>query len=191
MRGAAVPVSVSLTWPPPAGVRWARLITAPADLALVGIVDPTRRPVMARGPATERLELPWAQGRTGPVSARSTLAVVTGVSVLAAATTTVAGTVVVAVLAALGCRVRLGVAALVSATLASLGGAFALVVIGQRRNRWPADFDWPTHFLAAQRLAMVGVVLVGTTVLVQFVRDRASAGSVDQAGGAGPDPSRW
>jgi formate hydrogenlyase subunit 3/multisubunit Na+/H+ antiporter MnhD subunit len=92
---------------------------------------------------------------------------------------TPASAAIVTLLTVVGIRSRRGALLLGAASLTALAVALGLVVVQQHRNRWPADFGWPTMFDRSHRLSLVGVALLVVTVAVTSTPRRAS-GSVSR-----------
>lgn len=79
---------------------------------------------------------------------------------------------VVAVAAASASRGRWTNLLVSAGGVACLAGAVLRLLVGQRRNRWPADFDWPTQVDDVHQLAWCGVLLVIVAVLTDAARRR-------------------
>ncbi|HTZ10622.1 MAG TPA: hypothetical protein VMB72_16230, partial [Acidimicrobiales bacterium] len=63
--------------------------------------------------------------------------------------------------------------------LGAVGLVAALDVVmtrGQALSRWPAQFDWPTHFASAGTLAWLAIVALAADAVVQEVRTRRRRG---------------
>ncbi len=180
------PVDVELTWTPQRRIQWALWASALGAVGCLAIIATTRRRRSESGVATESLPASWTLTAAAALPPRWTVVLVTGSALAAAVTTSVVTGCVVLLLAVVGCRHRYGIAVLAAAALGSLGAAFGSVVVSQRRRRWHADFDWPSHFMVGHRLALAGVVLVGVTVVTSWARRRLAPADEPGSGGA-----RW
>lgn len=163
------PVDLRLSWTPQAQVRWgfaASALTAAACLTtlVLGSRRARRRPsvraVDQRPP--ELVLLPALDGLpAGPLAA-----LVLALGGVAAVVSTPTVGLVVAVGAAVAARWRWGRAAVGAAGLTCVAAAVARLLVGQRRHRWPADFDWPTHADDVHHLTWCGVLLVVAVAVV-------------------------
>lgn len=174
------PVEVSIRWRPQRIVDVAVGATAAvAALCLALVLVAARRPDPVEPPA------PAALADTDPAPPRPwrpTLVLAAGAGLIALLVASPPAALVLAVAAVALGRLHRGSTIVAVAGLASTAAAFGLVVTGQRRHRWPADFDWPTHFERSHDLAILGVLLVVLAVAGRTRRSTSVPEPGDPAG---------
>lgn len=162
------PIDVALSWEPQRAVSWAVWASIAVALVCVALVIVAPRDRSVVSPRGDAPAFGLGSKRSIPWGATTVLAVGAGLAVAGVAGPL--GALPVALLTVLGCRLRSGHALVGGASLLLLGAAFGLVVVEQRRRRWNADFDWPSHFVTSHRLALLGVLIAGTAVLSSAAR---------------------
>jgi arabinofuranan 3-O-arabinosyltransferase len=169
----------SLRWRPQRAVWFGLVLSAVALVACLAlaILAPGRRrfpgtgPGLTTFPGQPRLGSPLLErGRRPPwpIVAAGVLAA-GGVAALAVRPVFAP---TVAALALVALVWRRGRALLTVGAVAALGIAAAYVVALQHRYRYPADFAWPDHFHRIHTVAWLAVILLGTDVLVERLRER-------------------
>jgi hypothetical protein len=155
------PVEVTLRWTPQRAIYAGLVASGVAALACLALVVLTRRPRTGDLPTASdapRLTPPWEP--TGPLPPLTTgIAIATAAIVATVAAGPAIGLITTA-LTAIATRWAGGRVVLLAGGLLTLAASFALVVLGQERHRWGADFDWATHFDLSHRLTLLGALLL-------------------------------
>jgi arabinofuranan 3-O-arabinosyltransferase len=171
------PVDVRLSWTPQRQVRWGfagSLLTTVGCLVVLSVGARRRRrpaPLEIGPDGAHQPELTLLVGRAS-LAWPGTAAFAVGAGVVAAVVSTPVVGLVLAAGAVVASRGRWGRLLVAGAGLACVAAAVGHLVVGQRRHRWPADFDWPTHGDDVHHLVWCGVLLVLVVVLVDAARQR-------------------
>ncbi|MGH9214828.1 MAG: alpha-(1-_3)-arabinofuranosyltransferase domain-containing protein [Acidimicrobiales bacterium] len=167
------PVEVTLRWTPQRAIHAGLIASGVAALACLALVVLARRPRAGALPAPRdipKLGPPWEP--TGPLPPVTTAIAITSAAAVATAVAGPAIGLVTTALTAIATRWTGGRVVLLAGGVLTLAASFALVVLGQERHRWAADFDWPTHFDLSHRLTLLGALLLLAGVALTHAGDR-------------------
>jgi hypothetical protein len=177
------PVEVRLRWTPQRRVDAGLVVSGVAALACVALVVFAQRPRAGALPPPHdapRVGPPWEP--TGPLPRVAAAVTIASAAVIATAAAGPTIGLITTALTAIATRWTGGRVILLVGGLLTLLVSFALVVLGQERHRWAADFDWASHFDTSHRLTLLGALLLLVGVALTHAGDNEDS---NPAGGDG------
>jgi hypothetical protein len=163
-------VIVDLSWTPQHTVDMALIASALGAILCLGIVALTGRrtvpiPANARRPV---LVSPWAVERRLPV--RTAVALVVGAGAAGCILVNPVVGAGVAAIAAVSCAWPRGHAIVAGAGVLGVATGATMEVAGQVLHKYPTILTWPQHFETASGLTWAGVILMVTSVAMEWAR---------------------